>query len=137
MPFEPLQTVSLGLGDAVVGFVASMIIGTVATYLATGILLGEGSIGHSFVTALIASAVWIGATYFISGYVAFSGWALALGPLLGLIAYIVVIDLRYPGSIVTATGVSVLTWVIDFALLYALAVLGFQAFEIVGVPPGI
>ncbi|WP_254537952.1 hypothetical protein [Halomarina litorea] len=133
----PLQTVQLGLSDALVGFIASLLVGTVATYLATEVLLGEGSLGHSFVTALIASAVWVGATYLISGYVGVSGYVVALGPLLGLLAYIVVIDLRYSGSIVTATGVSILTWVIDFALLYALAALGFQAFEIVGVPPGI
>ncbi len=133
----PLQSVQIGLSDVAIGFVASLIIGTVGTYLATDLLLGEGSVGHSFVTALIASAVWFGVTYFISGVVGVGGFVVALGPLLALLAYIVVIDIRYSGSIVAATGVSVLTWVIDFALLYALAVLGFQAFEVIGVPPGI
>lgn len=133
----PLQPVEIGLSDAVVGFLASLAIGTVGTYLATEFLLGEGSLGHSFVTALVASAVWFGVTYLISGVVAVSGVAVALGPLLALLAYIVVVDLRYPGSIVTATAVSILTWVVNFALLYALAALGYQAFELVGVPPGI
>lgn len=119
------------LNYAVVAFIASLIVGTVATYFATSLLLDESGIVHSFVTALIASLVWIGVTYFTGGSILYGG------PIGALIAYIVVIDVRYPGTLVRATGISVLTWIIDFIILYVLAILGISSFEIIGVPPGI
>ena len=123
------------LGQAVVTFIASLIVGTVATYVATSTLLDESGIVHSFVTALIASLVWVGITYVTSG----TSFALVpfVGPILALVAYVVVIDLRYPGTLVRATGISVLTWGIDFVILYVLALLGVSSFALVGIPPGI
>lgn len=123
------------LSQAVVTFVASLIIGTAATYIATTALLDESGIIHSFITALLASAVWIGVTYVTSG----TSFTLApfVGPILALAAYIIVIDVRYPGTLVRATGISVLTWAIDFVILYVLAILGISSFALIGVPPGI
>ena len=121
------------LSQAVVTFIASLIVGTAATYVATTILTDSSGLVHSFITALIASIVWIGITYFTSG----SSSLPFVGPIAALIAYIVVIDVRYPGTLVRATGISVLTWAIDFVILYALALLGISSFALIGIPPGI
>lgn len=123
------------LSQAVVTFIASLIVGTVATYIATSALTDSSGIIHSFVTALIASVVWIGVTYFTSG----TSFALVpvLGPLFALAAYVIVIDLRYPGTLIRASGIAVLTWVIDFVILYILAILGISSFALIGIPPGI
>lgn len=86
-------------------------------------------------TALIASAVWIGVTSLTGGTSA--SFLPVLGPVFAIVAYIVVIDIRYPGTIVRATGIAVLTWAIDFVILYGLALVGISSFEIIGVPPGI
>lgn len=123
------------LSQAVITFIASLIVGTIATYIATTLLLDESGIVHSLITAFIASIVWIGVTYLTSG--TSSALVPFVGPILALVAYIVVIDLRYPGTLVRATGISVLTWVVDFVILYILAILGVSSFALIGIPPGI
>lgn len=131
----PTQLGTFTLSQAVIPFIASLVVGTAATYIATTMLLDESGVIHSFVTALIASVVWIGVTYITGGTsVSFIPF---LGPVFALAAYIIVIDLRYPGTLVRATGISVLTWAIDFIILYALALIGVSSFAIIGVPPGI
>lgn len=120
---------------AIVTFIASLLVGTAATYIATTALLDESSLIHSFVTALIASVVWIGITYFTGGTSV--SFIPVLGPVFALAAYIIVIDLRYPGTLVRATGISVLTWAINFVILYLLALAGISSFALIGIPPGI
>ena len=123
--------------EAVLGFVLSFVVLTVATYFA-GVALGaDTSIGHSAVTAALTSLVWFGVTYFVSGVVGLSGFTVALGPLLAAIAYFVVVDFRYSGGLGQAAGISVGTWVVTFAVLYVAAVMGYSSFQLVGVPPGI
>jgi hypothetical protein len=57
-----------------------------------------------------------------------------LGPLLALIAYVGVINVRYPGGWVDAVVIALVARIASVAVLYILAVLGFATFEAVGVP---
>jgi hypothetical protein len=123
--------------DVLTGGVLSFIIVTVSTYISTKVLTDGASILHSAVTAAITSIIWFGVTYFVSGAIGVAGYWVALGPLLAVIAYIVAVDFRYEGGIGRAAGISFLTWIVTFAILYAAAALGYSSFQALGVPPGI
>ncbi|MFC5971848.1 hypothetical protein ACFPYI_10940 [Halomarina salina] len=122
---------------SVLGAVLSFVVVTVATYVSTGIFTENTSLGLSVVTAALTSLVWFGVTYLVSGIVGLSGFYVALGPLLAVIAYFVVVDLLHEGTIVRAAAISVGTWVVTFVILYAAASLGYSSFGAIGVPPGL
>jgi hypothetical protein len=125
------------LTASLLGAVLSFVVLTVATYASTK-LLGSGGLGLSVVTAALTSLVWFGVTYVVSGYVGVEGYVVALGPLLAVVGYVLVVDLLHRGTVVRATAISLATWVITFAILYAAAALfGYSSFEAIGVPPGI
>lgn len=121
----------------VLGAVLSFIVVTVATYVSTSVFGGGSDWGYSAVTAAITSIVWFGVTHLISGTIGIGGVWVALGPLLAVIAYFIIIDLRYEGTIIRAIAISIGTWVITFIILYVAAYLGYSSFEAIGVPPGI
>ncbi len=115
----------------------SFVVVTVGTYVSSGIFAEKADLGYSAVTAAITSLVWFGVTYFVSGTVGISGYWVALGPLLAVVAYVLVVYARYRGSIVRAAAISVGTWVVNFLILYAAAYAGYSSFAALGVPPGI
>lgn len=119
------------------GAVLSFVVVIVATYLSAGIFTGVSDLGYSAVTAAITSVVRFGVTYLISGVIGVGGYAVALGPLLAGIAYFIVTNIRYEGTIVRAVAISVGTWVITFGILYVAAMFGYSSFEAIGVPPGV
>lgn len=119
------------VGPTLFGFVASLIIVSVATYASTAVLTDSSSYVHSLITALFTSIVWFGVTYFTGGTFVIAG------PVLAIIAYVAVINWRYPGGWVRAGAITALTWIATFAILYALAAVGISSFRALGVPPGI
>ncbi|MDS0294450.1 hypothetical protein [Halogeometricum luteum] len=76
-------------------------------------------------------------TYLISGFVSVDGYVLALGPALAVVAYVLTVDLLYEKGIVQAAAISLGTWTVSFAILYAAAYLGYSSFRALGVPPGL
>jgi len=119
------------IGPTLFGFVASLIVVSIATYASTAVLTDASSYGHSLVTALLTSIVWFGVTYFTGGTF------VVAGPILAIIAYVAVVDWRYPGGWGRAGAITVVTWIATFVILYVLAALGFSSFGAPGVPPGI
>lgn len=113
------------------GFVASLIVVSIATYASTALLADETSYVHSIVTALLTSAVWFGVTYLTGG--AF----VVAGPILAVLAYVAAVNWRYSGGWIRAGSITLATWIATFAILYALALAGISSFEALGVPPGI
>ncbi|WP_436346032.1 hypothetical protein [Natronorubrum sp. FCH18a] len=120
------MVVSAPIASAIV-FVASLLIGALGIYVGARVIVGAGDYDHAIVTALIGAIVWA-----VVGFVV--GWIPLLGPLLALIAYIAVINFRYPGDWTAAAMIGLLAWVTVLAVLYALAFLGVTGFEAVGVP---
>ena len=125
------------IASLVPGFVLSFVVVTVGTYVSTTVFGEDADLGYSAVTAAITSLVWFGVTYFVSGAVGLAGYWVGLGPLLAVVAYVVIIDVRYSGGIGRAALISVGTWVTNFLVLYAAAYLGYSSFRALGVPPGI
>lgn len=113
--------------DTVVAFVVGLSIGATAIYFAARVIVDVDDFSHALVTALIATLVWI----VVGGVV---GWIPFLGPLLGLLAYVAVLEYRYPGGLVSAAGVGLVAWITALVALYVLAVLGVTSFGAIGVP---
>ncbi|WP_226480732.1 hypothetical protein [Natrinema amylolyticum] len=114
------------IASAVV-FVVSLLIGALGIYAGARVIVGRGNYDHAIVTALIGAIVWT-----IVGFVV--GWIPLVGPLLALIAYVGVINWRYPGDWTAAAMIGLVAWITVLIALYVLAVLGITGFEAVGVP---
>ncbi|RQH03360.1 hypothetical protein [Natrarchaeobius oligotrophus] len=114
------------LATAVV-FVVSLLIGALGIYVGARAIVGAGDYDHAIVTALIGAIVWAVVGFFV-------GWIPLLGPLLALLAYVAVINVRYPGDWTAAAMIALVAWVTVLIALYALAVIGVTGFDAVGVP---
>ena len=108
-------------------FVVSLLIGALGIYVGARVIVGADDYDHAIVTALIGAIIWGVVGFFV-------GWIPLLGPLLALLAYIAVINFRYPGDWTAAAMIGLVAWVTVLAVLYALAALGITAFDAVGVP---
>ncbi|WP_226039557.1 hypothetical protein [Natrinema sp. DC36] len=120
------MVVASPIASAIV-FIVSLLIGALGIYAGARVIVGRGDYDHAIITALIGAIVWA-----IVGFVV--GWIPLVGPLLALIAYVAVINWRYPGDWTAAAMIGLVAWVTVLIVLYALAVLGVTGFEAVGVP---
>ncbi len=112
---------------SLVVFLVSLLIGALGIYAGARIVVGRTSYDHAIVTALIGAIVWA-----IVGFLV--GWIPLLGPLLALLAYVAVINWRYPGDWTAAAMIGLVAWVTVLIVLYVLAALGVASFGAVGVP---
>ncbi|MDJ1434033.1 hypothetical protein [Halostagnicola sp. A-GB9-2] len=108
-------------------FVVSLLIGAAGIYVGARVIVGAGDYDHAIVTALIGAIIWS-----VVGFLV--GWIPLLGPLLALLAYIAVINFRYPGEWTAAAMIGLLAWLTVLIVLYALAAIGVTGFDAVGVP---
>lgn len=118
----------MALIDSIIVFVVSLLIGALGIYVGASVLTDYEDYTYAIITALIGAVVWA-----IVGF--FFGWIPLLGPALALIAYITIINLRYPGGYGKAIGIALIAWVAVFVVLYALAFFGiFEDVQALGVP---
>lgn len=117
----------MALVDSIVVFVVSLLIGALGIYVGARIITDSDDYTYAIVSALIASIVWVVVAFFV-------GWIPFLGPLLALLAYVAVINSRYPGGWVKAASIALIAWLASIVVLYLLAAVGLTAFEAVGVP---
>lgn len=110
----------MALIDTVIVFVISLLIGAAAIYVGARVIVGESDFTYAVVSALIASIVWSVVAFFV-------GWIPLLGPLLALVAYVGVINWRYPGGWLKAGGIALIAWLISIVILYVLVTIGFIA----------
>ncbi|AFZ74128.1 hypothetical protein [Natronobacterium gregoryi] len=113
--------------DSLIVFAASLLIGAVGIYAGAKVVVDAEDYTYAIVTALIGAVVWA-----IVGF--FFGWIPLLGPLLVFVAYLAVINTRYPGGWVDAAAITIIAWVSVLVVLYVLALVGVTGFEAVGVP---
>lgn len=117
----------MALVDSVVVFVVSLLIGALGIYAGGRIITGTGDYGHAVFTALLGAIVWA-----VVG--ALLGWIPFLGPLVTLVAYVAVINYRYPGGWGNAVLIALIAWIAALVVLYVLALFGVGSPSALGVP---
>lgn len=108
-------------------FVVSLLIGAIGIYVGARITTGVEDYTYAIVTALIGAVVWVVISFLF-------GWIPLLGPILALLAYIAVINWRYPGGWVDALTIAAIAWLSAFIVLYVLGMLEIASFEAMGIP---
>lgn len=118
----------MAIVDTVIIFLISLIVGAVGIYAGTH-LVADQDVGFAdaAVTALLGAIIWGVVSFFV-------GWIPLLGAILTLLAWIGVINLRYPGGWGTAAGIGFVAWIVASALLYALSIIGLVSASALGVP---
>jgi len=117
----------MALIDSLLVFLISLLVGALGIYVGARALTDVDDYTYAIVSALIASIVWVIVAFFL-------GWIPFLGPLLALVAYLAVINMRYPGGWLRASGVAFIAWLASLVVLYLLSAIGLANFEAVGVP---
>ncbi|THE62998.1 hypothetical protein D8Y22_21380 [Salinadaptatus halalkaliphilus] len=113
--------------DSLIVFVVSLLIGALGIYVGAKAIVDSEDYTYALITALIGAVVWG-----VVGF--FFGWVPLLGPLLVFVAYLAVINARYPGGWVDAAAITLVAWIAVLVVLYVLAILGVTGFDAVGVP---
>ncbi|WP_394739815.1 hypothetical protein [Natronococcus roseus] len=113
--------------DTLVVFVVSLLIGAFGIFVGAKLVVDTEDYTYALITALIGAIVWA-----VVGF--FFGWIPLLGPLLVFVAYLAVINARYPGGWIEAIVITVIAWLSVLVVLYVLAVIGVTGFEAAGVP---
>jgi len=113
--------------QSLIVFIVSLLIGALGIYIGARVITDYEDYTYAIVTALIGAIIWVVVALFV-------GWIPFLGPLLALLAYVAVINWRYPGGWIEAIGIALIAWLASFAVLYVLAVLEVTTFEALGVP---
>lgn len=117
----------MALIDSAIVFVVSLLVGAFGIYVGARVITDVDNYTYAIVTALLGAIIWA-----VVGFL--FGWIPLLGPLLVLVAYVALINSRYPGGWGSAILISVLAWLASFVVLYGLAQVGIGTFEAVGVP---
>lgn len=114
--------------NSLIIFLISLCVGAIGIYAGVQ-LVADRDIGfaNAAVTALIGAVVWGVVSFFV-------GWIPLLGALLTLIAWVGIINWRYPGGWGTAASVGLVAWLIAVGVLYALSVIGIVSPSALGVP---
>jgi hypothetical protein len=117
----------MALIESIIGFVVSLLIGALGIYVGARVIVDYEDYTYAIVTALIGALVW----YVVA---LLFGWIPFLGPLLALIAYIAVVNWRYPGGWLEAIGIALVAWIAVLVVTYVLAAIGIASPEALGVP---
>ena len=113
--------------ESIIVFVVSLLIGALGIYVGARVIVDVDDYTYAIITALIGAIVWAVVSFFL-------GWIPLLGPILTFIAYLAVINWRYPGGWVQALLIALIAWIAVLVVQYVLAVLGITSFEAAGVP---
>lgn len=117
----------MALIDSIIVFLVSWLIGAFGVYVGARIIANVEDYTYALVTALIGAIVWAVVAFFF-------GWIPLLGPLLALLAYITVINYRYPGGWTSAIAISLIAWIAAVIVLYVLGILGITPYGAIGIP---
>ncbi|WP_227356703.1 hypothetical protein [Haladaptatus salinisoli] len=117
----------MGIVSTTIIFVISLLVGGLGIYVGARMILGRStSYLHAVVTALIGAIVWGIVSLFV-------GWIPILGALLALIAWVGVINWRYPGGWGNAIVIGLIAWIASGVVLWLLALLNIVSAGALGV----
>lgn len=120
--------------DAALIFVVSLLIGTIAILAGARLIVdSDAGFTNAALAAVIGAIVWAATSYLVD-VVPVVSWIPLLGVVLMLLAWIWVINWRYPGGWGTAAAIGVVAWLVAIGIVYALAVVGVVTPDALGVP---
>ncbi|ELY65912.1 hypothetical protein [Natrinema versiforme] len=114
----------VALVGSLVAFVVALLVGGLAIFASARVIVDVEDYSYATVTALLGAIAW-----------ALTSWIPLLGPILALIAWIWVINWRYPGGWGTAAAIGFIAWLAALAILFVLNTvlrLGVGAFGVPG-----
>lgn len=117
----------MALVDSLIVFLVSLLIGGFGLYVGGRVVADVDDYSHAILTAVIGAVVWLLASVFL-------GWIPLLGAIATLVAYVAVINIRYPGSWIDAILIALVAWVASVAVMTVLGFLGVTAPGAFGVP---
>lgn len=120
-----LQT-DVSLLDSLIVFLISLLIGALGIYIGARVVVGYEDYTYAIVTALVGAIV-----YAVVAFLVPFGW---LGLVLALIAYLAIINWRYPGGWVEAIAITLIAWLAVVIVAWLLGVLGIVPPEATGIP---
>jgi hypothetical protein len=113
--------------DNLVVLVVSLLVGGVGIYVGASVLASARSYTHAVVTAGIGAIVW--------GVVgALLGGIPLIGPVVTLLAYLLVVKWRYGVGWLVAGGIALVAWVAALVVLALFAAVGATELSAVGIP---
>lgn len=110
---------------SLVAFVVALLVGGLAIYVSADLIVDVRNYSHAVITALLGAIAW-----------ALTAWIPLFGPLIALVAWVGVINWRYPGGWVKAAVIGLVAWFCALAILFILNSifnLGVGAFGVPGV----
>lgn len=113
--------------DSLIVFVVGLLLGALGIYIGARMIVDVEDYTYAIITALLGAIIWAVLGWFI-------GWVPFVGPLIVLLAYIGVINWRYPGGWLQAIGIALIAWLSILIVLWILSAIDVTAPEVVGVP---
>ncbi len=110
---------------SIVAFTIALLVGGLAIYVSASVVADVQDYSHAVVTAVLGAIGW-----------AIFSWIPLVGTLLALIAWVGVINWRYPGGWKNAAIIGVVAWLSALVILFvvnAVFGLGIGAFGVPGV----
>jgi len=110
--------------DLLIGFVASLLVGALGIYVGGRVITDIDDYSYAVITALVGAVVW----WLVSAIVPF------VGSLVALVAWIYIINARYPGGWGKAIGIGLVAYLTVWIVLVVLNSLNLIAADALGVP---
>ncbi|WP_435333673.1 hypothetical protein [Haloarchaeobius sp. TZWWS8] len=118
----------MSLADSLVVFLVSWLVGTIGILAGVRLVVDRDSgFPNAAITALIGAIAWAIVSFFV-------GWIPLLGIVLTLVAWVGVINWRYPGGWGSAAGIGIAAWLVAVGIIWALSVLGVVTPDVLGIP---
>lgn len=111
---------------SIVAFVVSLLIGGLGIYLGAKFVVDVEDFGYALVTALIGGLLWGIVQFFVP----------LIGGIVALIAYLWLINRRYPGGWLEAILITLVAWIAVVAVFVVLSLFvpGIEGLGAYGVP---
>ena len=121
----------MALLDLVIGFVVSLLVGAFGIYVGARVIADRDDYEYAILTALVGAIVWWLVAALFSLIPLVGG---LIGSVFALLAWIYVINARYPGGWGSAIGIALVAYLTVWVVLVVLATLDIVATSALGVP---
>jgi hypothetical protein len=117
----------MALIDSLVVFLIGLLVGGAGIYVGGRLVAGVTDYSHAVITAFIGALAWAVIGFLLGGVP-------GVAPIVALVAWIWIINSRYPGGWLKAILIGLTSWLTVILILSILASLGIGNFDAVGVP---